>query len=173
MREPRRLWRLAALAGAVVVLSAIGLWAGMRREAPAGERITAAIADTENSTGDPDLDRLGDLAAVALGESRRLQVLSREKLLGAGRGTSAAGTTRVDVRAGRLLAELAGAHVLLVPAVRRDGDAFALQLRGEAPDGGRALFTASARAAGRRPSPPRSTSWWPRRAESCESGPRT
>lgn len=146
LREPRRLWRLGALAGAVVVLALIGLWAGLRREPPAGERITAAIADTENSTGDPDLDRLGDLAAVALGESHRLQVLSRERLLAAGRGTSAAGATHVDVRTGRLLAELAGAHVLLVPAVRRDGEGFALQLRGEAPDGGRALFTASARA---------------------------
>ncbi len=145
-REPRRAWRLAVLAGAVVVVAAAGLWAGIRREPPAGERITAAIADTENGTGDPDLDRLGDLAAVALGESRRLQVLSRERLLAAGRGTAAAGTTRVDVRTGRLLAELAGAHVLLVPEVRRDGEGFALRLRGEAPDGGRALFTASARA---------------------------
>ena len=65
---------------------------------------------------------------------------------GAGRGTSAGAAVRIDGRTGRLLAELAGAHVLLVPSVRRDGEAFALQLRGEAPDGGAALFTASARA---------------------------
>ena len=88
-KERRRPWRLVALAAAVVAVGAVGLLAGLQREPPAGERITAAMADAENTTGDPDLDRLADLVAVALGESRRVQVLSRERLLAAGRGTTA------------------------------------------------------------------------------------
>ncbi len=149
LRERRRPWLLAGLALAVLAVGAIGVVAGLRREPPAGEMITAAIADAENATGDPDLDRLADLVAVALGESRRVRVISRDRLLAAGRGTSAGAAPRVDVRTGRLLSELAGAHVLLVPVARRDGDAFSLQLRGEAPDGGPTLFTASARAGGK------------------------
>ncbi len=148
LRQPRHPWRIPALAAAALLVGAAGLVAGLQRESPAGERITAAVADAENATGDADLDRLSDLVAVALGESRRVQVLTRERLLAAGRGAGNA-TARVDVRAGKLLAELAGAHVLLVPAARRDGDGFVLQLRGEPPDGGPALFTASARAEGK------------------------
>jgi tetratricopeptide (TPR) repeat protein len=152
-RERRRPWLLAGLVLVVAAVVTIGLLVGLPRESPAGERITAAIADAENATGDPDLDRLADLLAVALGESRRVKVLSRERLLAAGRGTSAGATARVDARidarAGRLLAELAGAHVLLVPVVRREGDAYALQLRGEAPEDGATLFTARATAAGK------------------------
>jgi tetratricopeptide (TPR) repeat protein len=148
LQERRRPWRWLALASAVVALGsgAAFLW-GPPREPPAGERITAAIADAVNETGDADLDRLADLLAVAMGESRRVQVLSRERLLAAGRGSSIEGVLQVDARSGKLLAGLAGAHVLLVPSARRDGAGYLLELRGEPPDGGRPLFTASARAA--------------------------
>ncbi len=151
LRERRRPWLLAGLAGAAVLLALAGGWALLQREAPSSERITAAIADAENATGDPDLDRLAELVTVALGESRRIQVLSRERLLAAGRATGGGPRTdgRADARAGRLLAALAGANVLLVPVARRDGDGFLLQLRGEPPDGGSPLFTASARAEGK------------------------
>jgi tetratricopeptide (TPR) repeat protein len=144
--QPRRVKLVAAAAGLGLLLGGAGLWFGLQRESPAGERITAAIADTENGTGDPDLDRLSELLAVAMGESRRVQVLSRERLLAAGRGAGVPLPSRLDAREGRLLAELAGAHVLLVPSAQRDGKGFRLQLKGVPPDGGPALFTASARA---------------------------
>jgi tetratricopeptide (TPR) repeat protein len=142
-----RPWRLAGLAAAVLVTAgAVGVLVATQREPPAGERVTVAIADTENATGDPDLDRLTDLVAVALGESRRVQVLSRDRLLAAGRERAPGAAARVDARTGRLLAELAGAHALVVPSVRRDGAGFELQLRGDPPDGGPAVFSASGRA---------------------------
>lgn len=146
LRDGRRPWRLGAAALLVAALAVGGATLALRGEAPEGERVLVAIADADNATGDHDLDRLADLVAVALGESRRVQVVTRERLLAAGRGTAAAAAARVDARAGRLLAGLAGAHVLLVPSARRDGDGYGLDLRGEAPDGGPPLFTASARA---------------------------
>jgi tetratricopeptide (TPR) repeat protein len=45
-----------------------------------------------------------------------------------------------------LLAAQAGASVLLVPSADRDGKGYLLRLRGESPEGGTALFTATARA---------------------------
>ncbi|HET9552201.1 MAG TPA: protein kinase [Anaeromyxobacteraceae bacterium] len=148
LRERRRPWRWVALASAVVAAaSGAAFLLAPPREPPAGERITAAIADAENETGDHDLDRLADLLAVALGESRRVQVLSRERLLAAGRGSSVEGVLQVDARAGKLLAGLAGAHVLLRPSARREGSGYLLELTGEPPEGGRPLFTATARAA--------------------------
>jgi tetratricopeptide (TPR) repeat protein len=151
LRQPRHRALLLGLGAAVVLLGAAGLLLVLQREPPSSERVSAAIADAENATGDPDLGRLAELVTVALGESRRIQVISRERLVAAGRAGPAAVAAggRVDARAGRLLAALAGANVLLVPAASRDGEGFLLQLRGEAPDGGPSLFVASARADGK------------------------
>jgi tetratricopeptide (TPR) repeat protein len=147
--EGRRPWRLVALASMVVALGAgAAAWLLPAREAPAGEVVSVAVADAENGTGDPDLDRMGDLARVAFGESRRLRVLSRERLLAAGRGSEAGAAARIDRRAGRVLAQLAGASVLLVPSVERRGAALRITLTAEPPEGGAPLFTARAEAAG-------------------------
>ncbi len=148
-QERRRPWRLVALASAVVALGAGG-WVLLapRPEAPEGAQVTVAVADAENATGDADLDRLGDLTRLALGDSRRLRVLTRERLLASGRGTDAAVTGRIDRRGGQALARLAGAEVLLVPAVERDGERLRISLVGEKADGGQPLFTARATAAG-------------------------
>jgi len=151
LRQPRHRALLLGLGAAGLLLGATGLLLYLQREPPSSERVSAAVADAENASGDPDLDRLAELVTLALGESRRVQVISRERLVAAGRaGPSAvAAGGRVDANAGRLLAALAGANVVLVPAASRDGDGFRLQLRGEAPDGGPPLFVASARADGK------------------------
>jgi len=147
--ERRRPWRLVAVASTVVAIGAgLAAWLLPGREAPAGELVAVAVADAENGTGDPDLDRLGDLVRVALGESRRLRILTRERLLSAGRGSEVGAVTRIDRRAGRVLAQLAGASVLLVPSVERAGGGLRVSLAAEPPDGGTPLFVARADAAG-------------------------
>jgi tetratricopeptide (TPR) repeat protein len=147
LRTRRHRVALVGVASVGLLLGAAGLAYALLREPPSTVRTSAAVADAENATGDPDLDRLAELVIVAVGESRRVQVLSRERLLSAGRaGTSVlAANGRVDARSGRLLAALAGASVLLVPTASRDGEGYLLQLRGESPEGGAPLFTASAR----------------------------
>ena len=147
LRQPRLRGLLLGLGAAGVLLGAAALVLFLQREPPAAGRVGVAIADAENATGDPDLDRLAELVTVAMGESRRVQVLSRERLLAAGRAGPSGPLPgrRVDARAGRLLAAQAGANLLLVPVASRDGAGYLLQLRGEAPDGGAALFTASDR----------------------------
>jgi len=146
--EGRRPWRLVAFASMLLALLAgVAAWLLPQPEAAAGEQVVAAIADTENASGDPDLDRLGDLMAVALGESRRLRILSRERLLAAGRGANVGDLRRIDRRTGRVLAQLAGASVLLVPTVSRASGGLRVELLGEPPDGGAPVFTAVASAA--------------------------
>ncbi len=151
LRTPRHRWLLVGAAALGLLLGAAGLGYALLREPPPTDRPSAAVADAENTTGDPDLDRLAELVTVAVGESRRIQVISRERLLAAGRAGSAVLPPggRIDARAGRLLAALAGASVLLVPTADRDARGYLLRLRGESPEGGAALFTATARAEGK------------------------
>jgi eukaryotic-like serine/threonine-protein kinase len=77
--EPRRwLWAGWTLA-AVAALAAGGL-AFRARPLPPG-RLTVAMADTENETGEPDLDGVSELLQAGLGESQRLSILPRSALV--------------------------------------------------------------------------------------------
>lgn len=145
LRPMRRRWRVLSIAFGVLLAGT--LWLLLRQpELASGERVVAALAEASNDTGDQDLDRLSDLLTVALGESHRIQVLTRERMLATARALPGGRPLQNQGTSSRLLAELAGAHVVLVPSIRREGEGFRLEVRGENPDGGRPVFAVSSRA---------------------------
>ncbi|BDG09394.1 serine/threonine-protein kinase [Anaeromyxobacter paludicola] len=150
-REGR--WRRRLLAGlglATGAALAVAGWAVLLgREAAPGERVTAVVADAENRTGDPDLDRLGDGVRALLGESRRIEPLTRDRLAAVARQAGLAPPARLDPAQARELGRLAGASVLLLPAARAEGGALRLSLRAAAPDDGRTLFEVAEEARGK------------------------
>ncbi len=136
--EPRRGLRLALLVSAgAVVGAAIFAWI-WQRPLPPG-RLLTAIADTDNQTGDPDLDAVGTLLATGLEQSKRISLMARSRLVNtlreAGRKTD-----RIDEALAREAALATKADLLLVPAVRHEGSGYAVSLRGIGPVRGDALF---------------------------------
>lgn len=97
--EPRRLlwagWTLAA--GALVLAGGLTLRA---RPLPPG-RLSVAIADTMNATGEPDLDGIATLLGKALEQSRRVAIVARSRLVKLPAG--ALGGRRLRARAPRAL----------------------------------------------------------------------
>ncbi len=81
--RPRILRRVALLAGVGLLLgvlaSGIATWRVWRRQVPVG-RITVAVADFANQTGDPELDGLSGLLSASLEQSKRLRVLTRSRM---------------------------------------------------------------------------------------------
>jgi tetratricopeptide (TPR) repeat protein len=143
----RRAVGLAVLLGAVVVGLAVVAW--LRPGPVAAGPVTVAVADAENASGDPDLDGLSGLLATSLEQSARLRVLSRARLLDAmgAAAVEGGGAGRIDEASGREAGRRSGAGALLVPSVRKDGEGFALEVRGSTTAGGAPLFTARERAA--------------------------
>jgi tetratricopeptide (TPR) repeat protein len=144
--------RRGALAGlAALALAALALagWALFGSRAEPRERLPAVIADGENLTGDPDLDRMGDLLGLLLAPSRRVEPLARGRLDAIARRAGLPPPARLDDAAGRKLARLAGAGVLLVPSARRDGELIRVTLKAVSPDDGRTLFAIEEQARGK------------------------
>jgi eukaryotic-like serine/threonine-protein kinase len=115
--EPRRLARLAVF---VVVGLALGTGAGwLLRDPPLPQgRLLVAMADVENSTGDPDLDVVSELLRQGLDQSKRLSLMDRSRLVGLLRQAGRPVDRAISEADARLAAERTGAQLLLVPAVR-------------------------------------------------------
>ncbi len=150
-RGRRRL--VAGLVLAVLAAAGTAGWLWWTRDPPPGERLTLVVADADNQAGDPGLDRLGQLVATSLEQSRRLAVVPRARLAALAREARLGEVPRVDAATARRLARLAGARVLVLPAARRDGAGLLLELRGLDPVEDRRLFSLAetARDAGEAP----------------------
>lgn len=124
--EPKRLlWAAAAVALAAVVGAGLFAWT-WQRPLPPG-RLLTAIADTDNQTGDPGLDGASRLIATALDQSKRLSLVARSRLAALAEAGEGA---KLDAHLTRAAAPRAGAHAMLVPAIRREGEAYRVELRG-------------------------------------------
>ncbi|HEY6100200.1 MAG TPA: hypothetical protein VIW03_12255, partial [Anaeromyxobacter sp.] len=147
--EPRRLfwagWSLAT--AALVAAAGIALWPRPPPLPPG--RLLVALADTENTTGDRDLDDVSQLLAKALEQSRRVSIVARSRLFGVTRRATGGPVTGdlVAPRA-REAARAVGAHALFVPAVRRLESGYELGLRALDPASNEPLFTIRERTAG-------------------------
>ncbi|HET9552740.1 MAG TPA: serine/threonine-protein kinase, partial [Anaeromyxobacteraceae bacterium] len=109
-------WRRRLVSGlaAVALTAAAGAgWLWWSREPPPGERLPVVVADVENRSGDPSLDGLSGLLTAALEPSRRLDLVPRPRLLSLARQAGMGELPRLDARAARELARVAGAKVLL------------------------------------------------------------
>ncbi len=124
--EPRRLlwagWGLAA--AALLLAMGFALW---YRPLPPG-RLLAALADTDNQSGDPELDGLTDLLRAGLESSGRLSLMARSQLVNAIEASGAGVPGRIGEREARAAAEGARAQLLYLPAVRRAGPGYELSV---------------------------------------------
>ena len=140
-RAPRRL--LVALAAVVAAgaLAAGALW--LRTEpAPApGERVTVAVADFANQTGETELDGLSGMLITSLEQSRRLSVLTRVRMVDVLRQLGRANVQTVDEALGREVALAAGVRALVVASVRRFDQLYAIELKVLDPVRSEYLFT--------------------------------
>ncbi|HET9599338.1 MAG TPA: tetratricopeptide repeat protein, partial [Anaeromyxobacteraceae bacterium] len=142
--------RRVGLVLAVVIAAATGAAAGVavrRLQAREAERITVAVADVENATGDPQLDGLSTLLITSLEQSRKLQVLTRSRMRDELRKLGREEVTRLDETAAREVGRVAGARALLLTSMRRLGDVYAVELRAIDPVRDEYLFAANERAA--------------------------
>jgi eukaryotic-like serine/threonine-protein kinase len=146
----RRRRRRLALGLAIAAAAVAGAGAGVavrRLQALEAERITVAVADVENATGDPQLDGLSTLLITSLEQSRKLQVLTRSRMRDELRKLGREEVERLDESAARAVGRATGARALLLTSMRRLGGVYAVELRAMDPVRDEYLFAANERAA--------------------------
>jgi tetratricopeptide (TPR) repeat protein len=144
--ERRRARRRRAALLLALALAGAALWP----ERGGGPVVPVAVADFDDATGDPGLAGLSTLLAAALGQSERLEVVPRTRLLDILEQAGADGVrpSRLDEARAREAARPAGARVLLAARLARDGEGHALAVRATEVEGGRELFAWTERGAG-------------------------
>jgi serine/threonine protein kinase/tetratricopeptide (TPR) repeat protein len=128
-RMPRRRWplALAAMTAAVVTAIAVGLLVRGSSAVPFHERDWLLITDFENHTGDPVFDHALDPAfAIAVEQSNRINVMSRQSVQPVLRQMRRAATDHIDEVLGREIARRRGVDFLLVPTISKVGARYVL-----------------------------------------------
>ncbi|HET8732946.1 MAG TPA: tetratricopeptide repeat protein [Anaeromyxobacteraceae bacterium] len=149
--------RPPGLAGArlVLVLLGVGLAAAtpgvafylLRRppadqvELPEGQRIPVAVADFENDTGEPELDALSGLLITSLEQSRRLDVLTRSRMVDILRQMGHASIPRIDEALGREVGRKADVRALVLAAIHRFDTLYTIEVKALDPATSTYLFT--------------------------------
>jgi tetratricopeptide (TPR) repeat protein len=141
----RPVLRAAALLGAVALLAmlAAGIALRWRWQAARGpqERVTVAVADFANQTGEPELDGLSGMLITSLEQSRRLSVLTRARMVDVLRQLGKANVEAVDEALGRELALGAGVRALVLATIRRFDQLYAIEVKVLDPATSEYLFT--------------------------------
>jgi tetratricopeptide (TPR) repeat protein len=135
----------SALLGAGLAFLALR---GVDRQAAVapGGRITVAVADMVNETGEKDLDVLSGLLVTSLEQSRRLAVMTQERVLDLAIRSGRKNLSRVTETLGREVGKAHGVRALLLPAIRKLGATYSLEMRVVDPGRDEHLFTLADRA---------------------------
>ena len=137
---------VAAVVLAVVAVGSVAWRVGHRPAAPPGSRVTVAVADFVNQTGDPELDDLSGLLITSLEQSRMLDVPTRIRMVDILRQAGSPNPGVIDERMAREAGRRAGAKAVLLPVIRRLGQTYAVELRAVDPEKEVSLFSVSERA---------------------------
>jgi tetratricopeptide (TPR) repeat protein len=147
LERQRSLRRLALVACAFLVLGVIiaGLatWRVWKTHVLVGDdgRISVAVADFVNHTGDADLDGLSGLLITSLEQSKRLRVLTRSRMWDYLRAMGKDAVDRIDEPLARDIGNRAGARALLLASVRKLDEVYAVEMRAVDPRRDEYLFT--------------------------------
>lgn len=149
VRAHRRLARWWPVALALLLVAGLALGLAYRRgvapprelAAVPSERITVAVADFVNQTGDPELSGLSGMLITSLEQSRRLAVLTRVRMLDLLRQLGKESAGGVDEPLGREVARSAGARALVLATIHRFDQLYAIELKALDPDTSEYLFT--------------------------------
>jgi eukaryotic-like serine/threonine-protein kinase len=138
----RRRWvRTAGLAAGIGAAVAVALTFRSHAIAPpARERLAISVADFANETGEPDLDGLSGLVVTSLEQSRRLQVLTRARMIDVLRQLGREDAPRIDETLAREIGRRTKAWAVLIGSVRRFDRTYSLELRALDPAQDRYLF---------------------------------
>lgn len=145
----RKLRRLAALTVGIALAAVASLFALRLRDAPPPERITVAVADFANETGDPELDGLSGLLITSLEQSRRLTVLTRARMLDVLDQLGKDQVQRIDEPLAREVGRHVGARALMFASIRRFDAVYAVEMKALDPVGDSYLFTVHEQADGK------------------------
>jgi tetratricopeptide (TPR) repeat protein len=115
--------------------------AAERREAPAGERIPVAVADFENDTGELELNALSGLLITSLEQSRRLEVLTRSRMVDILRQMGHTAIPRIDETLGREVGRKAAVRALVLATIHRFDTLYTIEVKALDPGTSAYLFT--------------------------------
>jgi len=148
-RRPRlRLAAIIAVGAMLGALAALYLPRAWRTGSLTGAaaRVTIAVADIVNQTGDPELDFLSGLLVTSLEQSRKLSVLTHTRMVDLLTRPGEPRPRVIDERLAREAGRGAGARAVLLPVIHRIGSIFAVELRAIDPATEESLFSISERA---------------------------
>ena len=121
-------------------------WIGLRHTGPpappvdADGRVSVAVADFANQTGEPTLDALSGLLITSLEQSRKLKVLTRGRMLELLRQSGRTSVDRIDEASAREVGQKAAVRALLLASIQRLGPSYVVELRALDPLGDHYLF---------------------------------
>jgi serine/threonine protein kinase/tetratricopeptide (TPR) repeat protein len=151
--RPRRLRRLALVGTAFLLLglavAGLATWRLWERQIPGG-RVTVAVADFVNETGEQELDGLSGLLITSLEQSSALRVLTRSRMFDVLKQLGKEGVERIDEPLAREVGKHSRVRALLLASVRKTGDAYVVEMRALDPLLDEYVFTVKDRAANKR-----------------------
>jgi tetratricopeptide (TPR) repeat protein/TolB-like protein len=145
--------RVAVFATAFILvgLAVAGLatWRLWERQIPGG-RITVAVADFANETGEKELDGLSGLLITSLEQSSALRVLTRSRMFDVLKQLGKGDVERIDEPLARQVGKHSRVRALLLASVRKTGDAYVVEMRALDPLLDEYVFTVKDRAGSKR-----------------------
>jgi eukaryotic-like serine/threonine-protein kinase len=145
----KRRWGVAVVAFILSLFAVAAVLTARSRHAAPPERITVAVADFANETGEPELDGLSGLLITSLEQSRRLTVLTRSRMLDVVEQLGKARVERIDEPLAREVGRHVGARALMFATIRRFDALYAVEMKALDPVADAYLFTVQEQASGK------------------------
>ncbi len=117
----------AAAAIAMLLLTAAYWFFGREQKNP--ERIPVAVADFVNYTGEKELDALSGMLITALEQSRKLSVMPRSRMFDVLQQLNKPEAGVIDENLGREICRRARINALVLPAIRKFGNVYTIDIK--------------------------------------------